>query len=92
MLAVAIQVEAVVGQLHVVLQGYLTLSLLNHVIVELNDAATVKAYQMVMVLLMSQLEHGFSTFKVMSGDDACVIKLVEYPVDGGQTNLFALIE
>ena len=80
------------GQLHAVFGGNLVLALFDHVIMKLDDPATVEADQVVVVILMSQLEHGFSPFEVMTGDNTGIIKLVEHPIDGSQTNLLALLQ
>jgi len=80
------------GQLHAVFGGNLVLTLFDHVIMKLDDPATVEADQVVVVILMSQLEHGFAPFEVMTGDDTGIIKLVEHPIDGSQTNLLALLQ
>ena len=80
-----IEVEAVVGELHAILLGNLVLSLLDHIIMKLDDAATVETDQVIMVILMGQLEHRLAAFEVVTGHDTGIIKLVEYPVDGVPT-------
>jgi hypothetical protein len=90
--AVAIQIEAVIGQPNIVMLGDVTLTLFYHFIGEFDHLATVKANQVVMVLLGRQLKHGLAAFKVVTGDDACIIKLVQNAIHGRQTNLFTMID
>lgn len=90
--AVAIQVEAVVGQADVVRLGDVALTLLDHLVGELDHLAAVQADQMVVMLLSRQLEHRLAPFEVVTGDDTGIIKLVENAIDGGETNLLTLID
>jgi hypothetical protein len=90
--AVAIQIEAVIGQSNVVVLGDVTLTLLYHFIGELDHLATVEADQVVVVFLGRQLKHGLAAFEVVTGHDAGIIKLVQNAIDGRQTNLFTMID
>ncbi len=90
--AVAIEIEAVIGQTDVVLLGDLGLALLDHLVGELDHLAAVEADQVVVVFLGGQLEHRLAPFEVVTGDDTGIIKLVENAVDGSETNLFTLVD
>ena len=90
--AVAIEIEAVIGQTDVVLLGDLGLALLDHLVGELDHLAAVEADQVVVVFLGGQLEHRLAPFEVMAGHDTGIVKLVENAVDGGEANLFTQID
>ena len=82
--AVTIKVQAVVGQTDAVTRGDFTLARFDRVIAKFNDLATVEADQVIVVLLLGQFEDRFTTFEIMTGDNARVIKLVQHAIDGSQ--------
>lgn len=90
--AVTVQIEAVVGQANVVDLGDVPLTLLDHLVGELDHLAAVETDQVVVVLLGRQLEHRLAPFEVVTGDDTGIIKLVKNTIDGSETNLFTLID
>ena len=57
MVAVAVEIEAVVRQCHAIFLRDLILPLLDDLVVKLDHATTVEADQMVMMFLMSQLKN-----------------------------------
>ena len=90
--AVTIKVQAVVGQTDAVTRGDFTLARFDRVIAKFNDLATVEADQVIVVLLLGQFEDRFTTFEIMTGDNARVIKLVQHAIDGSQPNLFTHVD
>ena len=88
---VTVQVQAVVGQADTVTVGNFTLTRFDGVIAEFDHFATIEANQVIVMMLLRQFENGFTTFEIMTGDDAGVVELVQYAVDGGQANLFTHI-
>ena len=40
------------------------------------------------MMLLRQLENGFTAFEVVASDDAGIIELVKYAIDRGKANLF----
>ena len=81
-----------VGQADIVVFGDVALTLLDHLVRELDHLATVEADQVVVMLLGRQLEHRLAPFEVVTGDDTGIIKLVENAIDGSETNLLTLID
>ncbi len=61
--AVAVQIEAVIGQPNVVLLGDIALALLDHLVGELDHLAAVEADQVVVVFLGGQFEHRLAPSK-----------------------------
>lgn len=90
--AVAVQIEAVIGQPDVVLLGDIALALLDHLVGELDHLAAVEADQVVVVFLGGQFEHRFAPFEVVTGNNTGIIKLVENAIYGSETNLFTLVD
>ena len=48
--------------------------------------------EVIVMMLLSQFEDGFTTFKIVASNDPGVIKLVQHAIHGRQTNFFTLIE
>ena len=90
--AVAVQIEAVIGQADVVMLGDIALALLDHLIGKLDHLATIEADQVIVVFLGGQLEYRLATFEVVTGNDTGIIKLVENAIDGSETNLFTQVD
>jgi hypothetical protein len=72
--------------------GDFGLKLLDRLILEFLDFATMHADQMVMVITPVQFEYGISTFKVMTHDQARGLKLGEDTVNRGKTDFFAFTD
>ncbi|CCJ91591.1 hypothetical protein BN132_3519 [Cronobacter turicensis 564] len=63
-----VQIEAVVGQTDAVTRGDFTLTSFNGVIAELDHFAAIEANQVIVMMLLRQLENGFSAFEIVTGD------------------------
>jgi hypothetical protein len=72
--------------------GDFTLARFDGIIAEFDHFAAVEANQVIVMMLLRQFENGFTAFEIMTGDDAGVIELVQYAVDGSQANLFTHID
>ena len=70
----------------------LTLAGFDGIIAELDHFAAVKADEVIVMMLLSQFEDGFTTFKIMAGHDTGIIKLVQHAIHGRQTNFFTHID
>jgi len=90
-LTVAVQVQAVVGELDAVLFGDITLTHFDRLIAEFDHFAAIQANQVIVVMLLGQFEHGLAAFEVVTGHNAGIIKLVQYAVNRSQANFFAHI-
>lgn len=86
--AVTVQIEAVVGQADAVARGDFTLTRFNRIITEFDHFAAIEANQVIVMMLLRQLENGFTAFKVVTSDDARIVELVKYAIDRGKANLF----
>ena len=53
----------------------LTLARFDGIIAELDHFAAVEANEVIVMMLLSQFEDGFTTFKIMAGHDTGIIKL-----------------
>ena len=60
-------------------------------VVKLLDPATVQTHQMVMVLALVQLVHGFSALKVAAAQDTGLLKLGQNPVHSGKSDVGAVL-
>ena len=89
---VTVQIQTVVGQADAVTGRDFTLARFDRVITEFDHFAAVEADQVIVVMLLSQFENGFTAFKIMTSHDTGVIKLVEDAVNGRQTNLLAHVD
>ena len=47
---------------------------------------------MIVVMLLGQFENGFAAFKIMTGHDTRVIKLVQNTINRGQANFFTHVD
>ncbi|MNP62784.1 hypothetical protein D3C76_1581030 [compost metagenome] len=47
---------------------------------------------MIVVVLLRQFKYGFTAFEIMTRNDACIVELVQYTVNGSQTNFFAHVD
>ena len=81
-----------IGELDIVAHGDFMLAALNKFIGKLDHFTTAQANQMVVMMLGGELKYGFATFEVVTADNASIIKLVQYPIDGSQTYLFTDIQ
>ena len=68
-----------------------TLARLDGIIAELDHFAAVKADEVIVMMLLSQFEDGFTTFKIMAGHDTGIIKLVQHAQHGRQTQFLTHI-
>lgn len=89
---VTVQVQAVVGQADTVTVGNFTLTRFDRVIAEFDHFATIEANQVIVMMLLRQFENGFTAFKIMAGNNAGIIKLVQYAINGSQTDLFPHVD
>ena len=87
--AMAIQIEAVVSKTNAMAGGDFTLARFDGIIAEFNHFTAVKADKVIVMMLLSQFENRLTAFKVMTRYDARIVKLVQYAVNGRETNLFA---
>jgi hypothetical protein len=86
--AVAVQIKAMVRQTNAMFCRNLTLARFDRLIAELDHFATIKANQVIVMMLLGQLKNGFAALKIMAGYDPGVIKLVQHALHGRQTNFF----
>ena len=81
-----------VGDLETLGLGNIVLTLLNTGVVKLFNAAAIKAHQVVMVLALVEFIDRFAAFKLTARQNACLLKLHQHAVDGGQTNIGTLFQ
>lgn len=72
--------------------GDLFLTLFNKFIRKLDHTATIQTYQMIMVMLLCQFKYGLAAFEMMTSYNAGIIKLIQNPINGSQTNFFTIIQ
>lgn len=70
------------------LGGNLFLARFNGAVVELFNVTALQADDVIMVFAMIEFEYGFAAFKMVAHQQAGVLKLGEYAVDRGQTDIF----
>ena len=87
-----IQAEGVVCDLKALGLCDIVLTLLNACVVKLFYAAAIKAHQVVMVLALVKFIDRFAAFKLTARQNARLLKLHQYAVDGGQANIGTLIQ
>ena len=80
------------GQCHAMFFGNLFLTLFNNLIRKLDHTATIQTHQMIMVMLLCQFKYGLAAFEMMTSDNAGIIKLIQNPINGSQTNFFTIIQ
>ena len=87
-----IQAKGVVGNFETLGLCDIVLPLLNACVVKLFNAAAIQAHQVVMVLALVELIDEFATLKLTARQNAGLLKLHQYAVDSGQTNIGTLFQ
>jgi hypothetical protein len=87
--AVAVYIERVVMDGKTVLCGNFFLPGFNGGIKKLFQMAALQAHDMVMVVAVVELKHGFAALKVVPNQDAGKLKLRQHAVYRSQTGLLA---
>ncbi|MBB3212871.1 hypothetical protein FHW67_002159 [Herbaspirillum sp. Sphag1AN] len=85
--ATTVQGQSVVGDLEVVLLSDLNLTFLDFSIEELFHPAAVKTNQMVVVRSFVELEHSFTSFKMIALQEAGLLELGQYAVNRCQSDI-----
>ena len=70
----------------------IVLALLDFRVKKLLNSAAIQAYQVVMVLAFVEFIHRLATFKLAACEQAGLLKLHQYTVNGGQADVGALIK
>jgi hypothetical protein len=68
------------------------LTFLDFRVIKFFDPAALQAHQVVMVRAAGEFKYGFAAFKVVALKQSGLLKLSEYPVDGGKTDVLAFID
>ena len=66
----------------------LTLALFNHGIGKLNHITRIRTDHVIVVFTLGKFEHGVAALEVMADDELGAFELGQYPVYGGQANVF----
>lgn len=69
--------------------GSLFLAALDFLVAELFDAATLQAHNVVVMTALVEFEHSLATFEVVAHQQARLLELGQYPVNGGQSDILA---
>jgi hypothetical protein len=87
-----IQAQGVVGDLETLGVCDVVLTLLNACVIKLLNTATIETHQVVMVLALVEFIDGFAAFKLTARQNTSLLKLHQYAVDGGQTNIGTFLQ
>jgi hypothetical protein len=90
--AIGVQTQSVVRNCKALGFGNRVLSFLNLRVVKLFDPTAVEADQVVVVLPFIQFVHRFAALKVAATQNARLLELGQYPVDGGQAHIGAFLQ
>jgi Tat protein secretion system quality control protein TatD with DNase activity len=81
----------VIDNLIAVLCRNLLLALLDDLIDELNNFASLSANHVVVMIITGHLEHRVTAFEIMTQHEACSFELGQHPVDCRQAHVIALV-
>ena len=90
--ATGVEAKGVVGDGKAFGFGDRVLAFFDFGVVKLFDLAAVQADQMVVVFALVQLKHRFTALKLAALQNAGLLKLHQYAVDSGQTNIGTLLQ
>ena len=79
--------QAVVDNFKAVFFCDLALALFDNRIAKFNDFAGIGAHHVIVMIFARHFKNGMATFKVMTQHQAGRLKLSQYPVNSGQTNI-----
>jgi hypothetical protein len=85
--AVGVEAQSMVRQLKAFVLGNRFLQVFNLGLIKLLNPATVQAHQMIVVLPLVELIHGFATLKMRATQEPGLLKLCEHSVDRGQADI-----
>ena len=85
--AVCVNIKRVFLNDEASLNGNFFLAGLNSTVVKLLDVTALQADDVVMVFAMVEFEYGFSAFKMMAYQQACMLELGEYAVNRGEADI-----
>jgi len=91
-LAMCVQAQCMVGYFKSFGVGNVVLAFFNFSIKKFFHPAAIQTNQVVMVLTFIELIDRFATFKLTACQQAGLLKLHQYPVNGGQSNVGTFIE
>lgn len=72
--------------------GNLGLALFNFRVVKFFHLPALQAYQMIMVAAAFELKHRLAAFKMVTLQQARLLELCQYPVNGGDAGIFAFAD
>jgi len=85
--AVGVEAQRVVRQFEAFVLGNRFLQVFNLGLIKLLDPATVQAHQVIVVLPLIELIHGFAALKMRATQEPGLLKLREHSVDRGQADI-----
>ncbi len=91
-LANAVQIQRVVGELHLVFLGDGFLPLLDHLVDEFHHLAALQTDQVIVVAAVVEFEHGMAAFEMVAQHEAGLFELGQHPVHRGEANVIALFQ
>lgn len=86
-LTLTVHDQTVFAQAEAEFLGFFVLALFNDVVLELHHQTALDADHMIVMVATLQFEYGMAAFKMVAAHQASGLKLSQYTVNGGQTDI-----